>query len=286
MSQIFGFLFVMSVSGFDISEYFSGNDINGFALIDKIGLKSFVFYSQFLTILLPAIIFLLVFHSKNILSYIKIKLPTDKTFFVYALMLLFLSYPLIQFSAALNEKMFFADWMQGESDRMADITKQILNMENVWQLLLNVFLIAVMPALGEELFFRAGIQNELVSGFKNKDVAIVLTAILFSFFHLQFDGFLPRIFLGLILGYVYYWSGSIWLSILLHFINNSLLVFAAYLSQGKIDELVATEAAQEKIPLYILIMSLVAILVLRNKMISMWKTENILEDKEDLNDFV
>jgi membrane protease YdiL (CAAX protease family) len=97
-------------------------------------------------------------------------------------------------------------------------------------ILYNIFLIAIVPAVGEELLFRGGIQNLLIRWLKNPHVAIIATAILFSAMHMQFLTFLPRFVLGLVLGYLMVYGRSIWYSIIGHFTNNflSLVVFHYY----------------------------------------------------------
>jgi len=259
---VFGFVFIVadtSIGGL--------SDVDTKGLIDKLGLKAYLFYTQIMSVLLPAVLFLLIVHYKNLAGWVKLKLPANRHFFMYSIMLLILSYPLIQLSAQLNEYMPFADFLSEESDYIEELMKQILVMNSPVDFVVNLVIIALLPAIGEELFFRAIIQNELLASINKKDIAIILTAVIFSAFHLQFDGFLPRFFLGLILGYVYYWSGSIWVSISLHFINNGLLVISAYMLQDKIDEVSAETS--HAIPMYIIVMSVVAVFVLRNKLIEL-----------------
>lgn len=91
--------------------------------------------------------------------------------------------------------------------------------------------IAIVPALGEELVFRGLIQNEFLRAVRNPHVAIWLSAALFSAFHMQFFGFFPRMILGAALGYLYHWSGNLWIPVILHFLNNGIQVVAIYLKQ-------------------------------------------------------
>jgi len=246
-------------------ESISGTDTKD--LIDVLGVKPYLFYTQMVSVLLPAVLYLLIFYYKNIVGWVRLKLPTNSHFFMYGIMLLILSYPLIQLSADLNKYMPFADFLGDESESIKGLMRQMLVMDSPVDFVINLMLMALLPAIGEELFFRAIIQNELLVFFDKKDVAIILTAIIFSAFHMQFDGFLPRFFLGLILGYAYYWSGSIWVSISLHFINNGLLVFSAYMLQDKIDEI--SGDTSQHIPMYIVVMSVLAVFVLRKKLIEL-----------------
>jgi membrane protease YdiL (CAAX protease family) len=261
-----------------IIEDFSPSEI-----VERVGLYYYIFMSQLTTVLIPAILFLFVYKRKILYSNIGFALPKRNSYFTYAIFLLFLSYPLIQLSQDLNSKMFFANWLSKESEMISGITLKILKMDSFGELLRNIFLVALLPSIGEELFFRAGIQKELSTYFSNKDIAIILTAVIFSAFHLEFDGFLPRFFLGLILGYVYYWSSSIWVSIAVHFINNSLLIITAYFTTENLEDLVNTQTT-EAIPTYILLMSLLSVFVIRYHMYQMFKEDNFIVEKKEKTD--
>jgi len=283
-SQILGFIILTLLTGVSLSDLNGLDADSSMTIIEKLGLYNYIFVSLLATVLIPAIVFLLIFHKNNLFADIGLVMPKRNSYFTYAIFLLFLSYPLIQFSADLNSKMFFSDWMSGESEMISKITMDILKMNNLWELLRNIFLVALLPAIGEELFFRVGIQKELLKYFERKDLAIILTAIIFSAFHMEFDDFLPRFFLGLILGYAYYWSSSIWVSIAIHFINNLLLVITAYFTSENLEDLVTTKST-EKIPIYILMMSLIAVFVIRQKMYQMFKEDNlIVEEKDSIDD--
>jgi hypothetical protein len=94
--------------------------------------------------------------------------------------------------------------------------------------LLNLFICAALPAIGEEFFFRGTLQQLFNQWFKNKHVAIIVTAFLFSAIHLQFYGFIPRFLLGLYLGYLFVWTGSLWAPIFAHFLHNGISVGIQY----------------------------------------------------------
>ena len=95
---------------------------------------------------------------------------------------------------------------------------------------MNFFIISLLAALSEELLFRGVLQKILVDGTQRLHIGILLTAFIFSAFHLQFYGLIPRFFLGVLLGYAYYFSGSLWVPILMHFLNNfiAVLIFVLY----------------------------------------------------------
>ena len=95
--------------------------------------------------------------------------------------------------------------------------------------LYNVVLMAIIPAIGEELLFRGVLMRQFKNWLKNIHWAIIITAFLFSALHMQFYGFIPRMLLGVLFGYLVWWSGSLWTSMLAHFINNLMAVIFYYL---------------------------------------------------------
>lgn len=139
-------------------------------------------------------------------------------------------------------------------DAAAELTKFLTAFDNPGQLLIGLLVIAVLPAIGEELVFRGLIQKDFFRATNNIHLSIWLSAILFSAIHMQFFGFVPRMLLGALFGYIYYWSGNLWLAILAHFVNNGVSVLAIYFyQQGTLDvDLETPEAA----PMHWVIVSL------------------------------
>jgi len=98
----------------------------------------------------------------------------------------------------------------------------------------GLLIVAALAAISEELLFRSVIQKAFVKICKNAHVGIILTAIVFSAFHGDFFGFVPRFILGLMLGYMFYLSGSIFPSMLMHFVNNGTIVMLYYLNKKEV----------------------------------------------------
>jgi membrane protease YdiL (CAAX protease family) len=126
------------------------------------------------------------------------------------------------------------EWMRKTEDSAELITNLFLNVNGVGALLINIFMIAVIPAVGEEFLFRGVLQKQFKLWFGNIHVAIFVAAFLFSAMHMQFFGFIPRLVLGLILGYLYYFSKNLWIPIIVHFFNNAIAVIIYYLNHNKI----------------------------------------------------
>ena len=134
----------------------------------------------------------------------------------------------LQLPAFLNE---FEHYAQEQELKLAELTEFLTNFESAGHFLLCILVIAIIPALGEEFLFRGVLQNMLSSALKNPHIAIWVSTLIFSLFHNQFYGLVPRMLLGAIFGYLYYWSGSLFLSVIGHFINNSLTLILIFLFQ-------------------------------------------------------
>ena len=119
-------------------------------------------------------------------------------------------------------------WMRAKETEAEKITLLFFEDKSIGGLVINLLVMGFMAALSEEIFFRGLIQQLFIKNKINVHVAIVLTAILFSAFHLQFFGFIPRMFLGILLGYLYYLTQNLWVSIIAHFCNNAFAVVAMH----------------------------------------------------------
>ena len=108
------------------------------------------------------------------------------------------------------------------------------NFNSIGQMLGGVFVIGLLPAIGEELVFRGLIQREIWRGTMKIHLSIWLSAAIFSTIHFQFYGFVPRLLLGALFGYLYYWSGNLLIPIFSHFVNNAFIVVMTYLYQTKV----------------------------------------------------
>lgn len=131
----------------------------------------------------------------------------------------------------------FEEWCR-EMERLAEEqTEGLLSSTSIFDTLMNILIIAVLTGIGEEFFFRGGLQRMLIYCDINHHVAIWTAAVVFSAIHFQFFGFIPRVLLGAWFGYLYYWSESIWLNAFAHALNNSLVIVSAWLiNMGYLSE--------------------------------------------------
>ncbi|MFH1320635.1 MAG: CPBP family intramembrane glutamic endopeptidase [Bacteroidota bacterium] len=186
--------------------------------------------------IVPPIVFAFLV-STNPGNYLRIKqLPVMFSLFA-ACIIMVTAMPLVNWMIEINETLrlpeFLSEieqWMKDTEENAAKITEAFLNMKTTGDLLLNMLIIALLPAVGEELLFRGVIQRLFAEWTKNVHLGVIIAAVLFSTLHMQFYGFLPRMMLGILFGYLLVWSKSLWLPILCHFINNGAAVFFYYLS--------------------------------------------------------
>ena len=127
----------------------------------------------------------------------------------------------------------FELWARTEEDQKAGLTKFLTDFHSPARLLVGLVVIAVVPAVAEELLFRGGVQHCLVQWLGSRHVGVWLAAAIFSAVHVQFFGFVPRFVLGLVLGYLYEWSGNILVSMAAHFTQNALQLLLLYAYQHK-----------------------------------------------------
>ena len=195
-------------------------------------LKWLQFAQTIATFLLPPILCAYIW-SDDHKPFIWLRLDTrpDGFLCLIAIGIMLCAIPAINLLADLNNRIIFPACMAGLEQQLrameeaaSVLTERFLQADNLGGLLINIGLMALLPALSEELSFRGTLQQVL----GRNHVAVWLTAIIFSAIHMQFFGFIPRMLMGAMFGYIFLWSGSLWIPILMHFTNNSLAVIAYY----------------------------------------------------------
>ncbi len=157
-------------------------------------------------------------------------------------------------------------WMRMQEDKLEEATYFLTTINNPLELVMAMVVIAIIPAIGEELLFRGLIQNQLLSWTRNTHWAVWLTAILFSAIHIQFYGFVPRMLLGVLFGYMYLWSGNLLYPILAHFANNGFQIAMLYLYSSDLTEFNIDDTSTVPWPVFFTsaLISLVLILYYRH----------------------
>lgn len=162
------------------------------------------------------------------------------------------------------------DWMKVTEDQLMELTKFLTDFQTIPELIAGVLVIGVFAGIGEEVFFRGLVQAKMHRYLRSGHWGVWLTAIIFSTIHLQFYGFLPRVFLGAIFGYLYLFTGSLLYPILAHIFNNSFTVIMVYMSnQGMIDfDLESTDDVSYSAALFGLLVLIAGIYYLKKMKIS------------------
>lgn len=147
--------------------------------------------------------------------------------------ILILTFPLSGSLATLNKIVPIPEYWAAKFKAM-ELAREaqeaaLININSFSRYIISLIVIGLLPAIFEETFFRGGLQNFLSRWFKGPWAAIILTSIIFSLIHLSFYGFLVRFALGVVLGFIFYYSGSLWLSILFHFLFNGIQVTIMYI---------------------------------------------------------
>lgn len=192
---------------------------------------------------------------------------TKNRSFIWLLIVLlaFAALPATDFFSLVNKWIPISPNLASRFQHMEDeYNKQvfmIVDITNFGHYLMSLFIIALLPAIFEELIFRGALQQVLEKWFKNAFWAILISSILFSVVHLSYFGFLPRLFLGILLGYVYYLGRDIKLNMLIHFINNAVTVTILYIT-AKDTTKDMKETMNQTSPFYLQILGLIVIVII------------------------
>ena len=182
--------------------------------------------------------------SQEPMKWLKVSEFQSFKFSGIAILLMLVALPAINLLSYWNQQMSLPaflepleQWMKTSEESAKVLTEQFMHTTTIGGLIINLLLMAVLPALGEELTFRGVLQRlfqgSKVSEFQGSRVphlAIWCSAILFSAIHLQFYGFIPRMLMGALFGYMLVWTGSLWIPILMHFTNNAMAVLLYFVS--------------------------------------------------------
>ena len=164
-------------------------------------------------------------------KYLKFEKKNSLYYFIIAFLLLFVASPFIDGIGLWNNSWHFEGEeifrnMEGAAE---DIMENFMSNTSVLGLLFNIIVVAALPAILEELFFRGAMQTTMINLVRNRFIGILITSIIFSLIHFQLFSCVPRVFLGLFLGYLYVFSKNILVPMLFHFLNNLTVVISYYL---------------------------------------------------------
>jgi len=215
---------------------------------------------------IPPFLIAYVIHGK-IFEFLKLGSVPSFYLILLSVSLIVFSMPLVNYMALLNENIHFPAFMKEfetvfknyESDAQKT-TNAFLHVTTFGGLLINLVVVAFIPAIGEELLFRGVFQRLFHEWTKNIHFSIFLSSFIFSALHLQFYGTIPRLFLGMLFGYLFYWTKNLWLPMLAHFFNNAIAVILIYINDDAVDKINTAGTENESLPL--VVFSLISIVII------------------------
>lgn len=170
--------------------------------------------------------------STDAQRYLGFREPSNNMYFLAAIAAMIVAIPLTEYLGLVNKNIHlpasWEKWVANGEEKASKTISIILSRHTIKDLVLNIICIAGLAAVGEELLFRGMVQRLLTRMFRNHWGGIIITAALFSAIHMQFYGFIPRFVLGMLLGIIYWYSGSLWVAIAAHFVYDALLIIVAY----------------------------------------------------------
>lgn len=288
--SLVGSLFLANLTGIPIMEMSDPDkwDYSNPALLTFLrGMLVVQFLGLFV---IPSFLFAY-FSDPHPLTYLGLK-PAHSRYFILGALLLIVALPLVDWLGVFNHRLIpettsLGKWMKASEEQASRQISFMLKKRSLQDLLLNLLFVAVFAGIGEELLFRGMLQRILIRLFRNPAAGIIITAVIFSAIHLQFYGFLPRFILGILLGCIYWYSGSLWPAILAHFIYDAFAVVMIYFNPALADQEGATLQVGNQIVLALLSAMLVAAILvhMKKKSVSSYAEIYTEETSQEANPF-
>ncbi len=224
--------------GWDSGLIYSGLQADASAP-ERWQMRTFLALSHLLTFVLAGWVVVRLFYPPTLraLDYLQARREPPAQATWGGVWLLLVSMPLVLYVYQLNRELPIPEALRQAEGQANEMLKALLQMDDGWELAANLMLIALIPAVGEELVFRGVVQQQILRLVHSPWAAIVLAGAIFSFAHFQFEGFLPRMLLGVILGWLYWRFQNFWVPVAAHFANNAVQVLAQYLYHEEMSSL-------------------------------------------------
>jgi membrane protease YdiL (CAAX protease family) len=201
------------------------------------GLTRFLLAVQHLFLfILPALATVWLFHRPAVGKPLDLDAAPRQGLVLLAILFLLASFPLVNLSYQLNALVPMPEWASALESEAEATLRRLLEMPSAAVFMANLLVIAILPGIGEELLFRGVVQKHAIGIFRSATAGIWVTSVVFSAIHFQFEGFLPRLVLGLVLGYLYHWTRNLWVPIAAHAFNNGLQVAIIYATGMDVTE--------------------------------------------------
>ena len=220
--------------------------------------KFYQFFNQIGVFILPVLLYSYLVSTAP-MSYLKLNEKPKTISISVSFLIIFAILPFINYLEGINQNLQLPEmlsgieeWMTEKEESAAYLTEVIIKTNTLPGLLLNLLIVALIPAIGEELLFRGVILRLIRDIAKNPHWAVIISALLFSAFHLQFYGFLPRFTLGLVLGYLFIITNNLWVPIFIHFVNNAAAVIVFNLHYNGYIKVSMEDFGSLSSPIYII----------------------------------
>lgn len=214
----------------------AGSVMSALVLVLQSGMLSAIAIQDVCAFITPAVIAMAIFYRRPFHVMCMDRAPSLSAIFV-VLLVYCISLPGMNWLVKFNQEMSLPSWLGGieqmmraAEDSAAEITKQLLDINNAWQLLSVTSVVALLAGLSEEMLFRGAMLRTMQDSRLGTHAVVWLVAFIFSALHFQFYGFLPRMLLGAWLGYLLVWTRSLWVPIIAHTLNNGSVVLFSYLA--------------------------------------------------------
>lgn len=191
-------------------------------------MRAVMLINHLFSFIIPASLTAWIAYKNNIFKALRLQKLPKLSLIGLGFLMLVVSMPLVQYAYQVNKMIPLPQWMIDMENSTGNILEAIIAKENFYEIIVNVLLIAVIPAIGEEMMFRGIIQQQFGRLLKNEHITVWISAAFFSAIHMQFEGFLARMILGALLGYLLIWTRSLWVPMVVHFLNNGLQVLMIY----------------------------------------------------------
>lgn len=223
--------------------------------------------SQLAFFIFPAILFAFLIKN-NILDFFKLQKYPSFLLVLLSIFIMITAMPLSDWLIYQNNLIKLPEsmaslelWMRQAEEKAAEMTNIFLQMDSWSDYLVNILMIGLFAALGEELLLRGVLQPIFIKITKNAHLGIWMAAFIFSFIHFQFYGFFARFFMGAILGYLFYFTNNLWIPIIVHFFNNAAAVSYVYFTNTPLNSTNLSEMELEENGSLYAFISLLAVVI-------------------------
>ncbi|MFQ5445824.1 MAG: lysostaphin resistance A-like protein [Saprospiraceae bacterium] len=256
-----------SMQGLDMQEAF--NNFGAASSLDERNfMRGLLLLNHLTTFLLPATLVGWFFYRRQWPQNLGVALAPRTVTLAWGLLFMAVAFPVAQAAFEFNSWLVEqASWLQPVVDVESaneSILTGLLVMESPWEVLFSILVMALVPAVGEEMLFRGVLQRHLERWMKRPVAAILVTALIFSLAHFEVQRFLAIFLLGVVLGLLFYWTQNLWLPIAAHFLNNATQVVVAYFYQDELEKL--NQGGGESLPPLVVAASFALVILIGKKL--------------------